>query len=880
MSRKKIRTNNVSLWRNNVQTDEFLLLPLPSILAIIVYSKFISMKTLKKSVTIFTLITLAFASCAKKIPFDEEITIFADKKGVDIVPSMYGVFFEEINHAGDGGLYAELVNNRSFEELEMPKGYHAQSEKLYPKKVPNHLTGEIKNPSYRWTTEPVPAWSLVGDASMTLTKENPKFTSAPNNLKVTIANVTKPVQLINRGYWGMAVKAGEKYHLRTIIRPAANYTGKITAKLLSENGDVIATAEVHVDKNNQWNDSKKTLVPSTTDARAKLALEFESKGTVYIDYVSLFPENTFNGRENGSRADLAEMIAGLKPAFVRWPGGCVVEGITLDNRFEWKKTLGDPAARPGEYSTWGYRCSYGFGYYELLQLCEDLGSEAMFVCNVGIGCQYRMGDASPESEIPYYLDECMDAIEYAIGGIDTEWGAKRAAAGHPEPFPLKYIEIGNENKGAEYEKRFDIFYKAIKAKYPQLVLISNHDLRGIGKIEKTDMIDPHWYETPAFFFNNTTIFDTHPRDKYTVYVGEYACKKEVGSGNMIGALSEAAFITGMERNGDLVTMTSFAPLLENRNDRNWAVNLIWFDTDQVVGRSSYYVQKMFAEHKPDYMVESSQYKGEPKAALLKAGGIGFGAWATQVEYKDVILTDSGRVITPALDQLVSEKGKWTLRDGVLSQRSRETNTKRFLKGFSSNDYTLEFKARKTDGSEGFIIYFGMNNDGSNGFAFNVGGWNNKIATVQEVSRGNADNIVNEVVKFGVETNRWYTIKVDVSPEKAELFVDGELLISYNHKAQPFHYLSSGFDKKTGELILKIVNGENTPYKVKFNLDGMPNVEKIGKVFTLSAIDGKEENSFEEPLKISPVETEYNKFGNLFYYEFQPFSCTILRIKQK
>ena len=243
------------------------------------------------------------------------------------------------------------------------------------------------------------------------------------------------------------------------------------------------------------------------------------------------------------------MLVGLKPAFFRWPGGCVVEGITLDNRFEWKKTLGDPAARPGEYSTWGYRCSYGFGYYEMLQFCEDIGAKAMFVCNVGLGCQFRMGDACGEHDIDFYIDDCLDAIEYALGDESTEWGARRAADGHPAPFPLQYVEIGNENWGAEYDRRFDIFYKTIKEKYPQLTLIYNEmpQRDGASQITKTDMIDPHWYVDPYFFFRNTTLFDSYERGKYEVYVGEYACNRSVGAGNMLGALSEAAFIGGMER---------------------------------------------------------------------------------------------------------------------------------------------------------------------------------------------------------------------------------------------------------------------------------------------------------------------------------------------
>ena len=275
--------------------------------------------------------------------------------------------------------------------------------------------------------------------------------------------------------------------MRTIIRPASDYKGKVTALLLSEQGEVLASAPVDITAAGQWNDLSLAMQPTATSAKGKLALEFDAPGTVYVDYVSLFPEKTFHDRPNGLRKDVAEILEGLHPAFVRWPGGCVVEGISLENRFEWKKSLGDPAARSGEYSTWGYRCSYGFGYHEMLQFCEDIDAKAMFVCNVGLGCQYRMGDASPESKIAYYLDDCMDAIEYAIGDVTTEWGAKRAEQGHPEPFPLQYVEIGNENWGDEYDKRFDIFYTAIKAKYPELILISNHGLGGTGKIAKTDM---------------------------------------------------------------------------------------------------------------------------------------------------------------------------------------------------------------------------------------------------------------------------------------------------------------------------------------------------------------------------------------------------------
>ena len=573
------------------------------------------------------------------------------------------------------------------------------------------------------------------------------------------------------------------------------------------------------------------------------------------------------------------MLNGLHPAFVRWPGGCVVEGISLENRFEWKKTLGDPASRSGEYSTWGYRCSYGFGYHEMLQFCEDINADAMFVCNVGLGCQYRMGDASPESKIAYYLDDCMDAIEYALGDVTTEWGAKRAAQGHPQAFPLKYVEIGNENWGDEYDKRFDIFYKAIKAKYPELILISNHGLGGTGKIAKTDMIDPHWYVNPEFFFQNTTIFDSHPRGKYDAYVGEYACNANVGGGNMRAALSEAAFISGMERNGDLVKMASYAPLLENRNDRSWAVNLIWLDTDQVLGRSSYYVQQMAAENRPTYNVKSNLTMGTPQPLEYEAGRFGFGSWNTQVEFKDVKVTEEdGTAVNLDLNSVADKKGAWMLENGVLSQASLETPTRYIVDGFSGNRYTLECQVRKVGGHEGFFLYFGLSQDDKKGFVYNVAGWNNQSTAVEGVSDGQTTGVVGDRVSQSLENNKWYDVKLVVTPQKSELYMDGKLIVAYAPETTPLQFFSSGYDEATGELIVKVVNAEAEAYPLRVKLDGVSQVEKTGKVISLSAVSDMDENSFEEPKKIYPQESEFKGFGKSFDYAFPPFSYTILRVK--
>lgn len=837
---------------------------------------------MKQNLLCFAAAALLMSSCGGIVP-EEELVINLQEKGAEVAPSMYGIFFEEINHAGDGGLYAELVKNRSFEELEMPEGYYAEGDILHPKEVCNHLTGEVRHGSFRWTTEPVPGWTLQtgenSSAEMKLTKESPKFQSAPNNLKVTIKDASTPVRLVNGGYWGMNLVKDDSYLLRAILRTSADYKGKITALLLSDTDEVLALAPVEVDGSGSWNDVHQTLRPSATAPKGKLALEFDGTGTVSLDYVSLFPEKTFRDRPNGLRNDVAEMLNGLHPAFVRWPGGCVVEGISLENRFEWKKTLGDPASRSGEYSTWGYRCSYGFGYHEMLQFCEDINADAMFVCNVGLGCQYRMGDASPESKIAYYLDDCMDAIEYALGDVTTEWGAKRAAQGHPQAFPLKYVEIGNENWGDEYDKRFDIFYQAIKEKYPELILISNHGLGGTGKIAKTDMIDPHWYVNPEFFFQNTTIFDSHPRGKYDAYVGEYACNADVGGGNMRAALSEAAFISGMERNGDLVKMASYAPLLENRNDRSWAVNLIWLDTDQVLGRSSYYVQQMAAENRPTYNVKSNLTMGTPQPLEYEAGRFGFGSWNTQVEFKDVKVTEEdGTAVNLDLNSVADKKGAWMLENGVLSQASLETPTRYIVDGFSGNRFTLECQVRKVGGHEGFFLYFGLSQDDKKGFVYNVAGWNNQSTAVEGVSDGQTTGVVGDRVSQSLENNKWYDVKLVVTPQKSELYMDGKLIVAYAPETTPLQFFSSGYDEATGELIVKVVNAEAEAYPLRVKLDGVSQVEKTGKVISLSAASDMDENSFEEPKKIYPQESEFKGFGKSFDYTFPPFSYTILRVK--
>ncbi len=826
-----------------------------------------------------------FISCTPKPQTEGEIVVDVSQKGADVSPNMYGVFFEEINHAGEGGLYGELLQNRGFEEKEYPAGYTVKEDKLYPAPVKNHLTGAIKNDGFHWNPDPVPGWSIMSEgkakANMKLTKANPLDGAAPNSLQITIPPSATHTMLINSGFWGIGLKQGQRYNLRFYLR-TSDYKGKLKASLISASGNSLGTRPVTIKDGKGWQEYTLAIGPDQNDPKGKLALCFDGSGTVGVEYVSLFPEKTFKNRPNGMRPDVAEMLEGLHPGFVRWPGGCVVEGITLGNRFEWKKTLGDPMSRSGEYSTWGYRSTYGYGYYEHLQFCEDIGAKAMFVCNIGIGCQARSGDACKEGDVQYYINDVLDAIEYALGDPSTTWGAKRAASGHPAPFPLQFVEIGNENNGPVYNARFDLFYKAIKSKYPQLTLISNHGLGDeVKKIAKTDMIDPHWYVAPDFFFKNATIFDKQPRGEHKIYVGEYACNQGVGGGNMLAALSEAAFITGMERNSDLVTMASYAPLFENRNDRTWPVNLIWIDNMQVVGRTSYYVQKMVSENRPAFNLATTIIpRPDQPIPLVADGYFGVGTWQTQTEYKDFKFTTSdNKVIQPATGEWEKHKGEWTISDSLIAQHSNLDMTQTICNRQPfSGDYTFELKARKTIGNEGFLIYFGMSNENQTGYLFNIGGWGNTQSAMERIEGGQTVGIVSEQLPFAVETNKWYNLKIVRSNQNVTLWIDGKELIRYKSVTALHQFAVTGYDQKSGEVIIKVVNADETPWHPSIKINNGGSVSSEGEIITLSSANLKEENSYEEPLKISPIKSKYTKFSKDFDYEFAPGSFTVLRIK--
>lgn len=815
---------------------------------------------------------------------DGEIKVDFARKGADIPASMYGIFFEEINHSGDGGLYAELVQNRGFEDTSVPEGFRVEDNRLYPPAVCNHLTGNKpgKEMCYRWPAERIPGWQLEQvtgkGASLSLMQEKPLHHATPTSMLIRLPEEGNVVNVKNTGFWGMNIVQGDPYHLRFYIRQHTPFQGNLDVLLVGHDGAVLKKVAVELKAGSAWNEYKMELVPEASDTKAALVFQLAGKGELALDYVSLFPGHTFMNRPNGLRKDVAETLYALKPAFVRWPGGCIVEGISLSNRVKWKETLGDPMTRPGIYDTWGYRATMGFGYHEFLQFCEDIGADGMFVCNVGLGCQGRVGDACTDKELGFYIQDVLDAIEYALGDLTTTWGKKRVESGHPAPFPLKYVEIGNENWGPVYEKRYDIFYKAIKAKYPQLTLISTLGLGGNEKHEKVDMIDPHWYVAPDTFFDMDSIFDQQKRGDYKIYVGEYACNIGVKGGNMRGALGEAAFLTGVERNSDLVQMASYAPLLENVNDRVWPVNLIWVDSYRVMGRSSYYVQKMYADNRPSWNLGTTV--SQPELPVTVQGKIGVGTWETQAEYKDfrIVLPD-GKVEEADLSRIDREwkpiSGTWSFGDGGYTQSESGPMKWAVWEKEWPENCTLEMKARKKGGSEGFLIFFGVNDQ--DGYVLNIGGWGNSATAFERMNNGGLSAMPDKVAQH-IETDRWYDIRISMNRGELTFYLDGEQILQ-TKLTRMNRYAVAGYDEQKEEIVVKMVNAEDTPFDAVVKLDNVK-IEPQGKVITLSALSGNDENSLDQPDKIIPRTQDYDRFEPEFNYRFEPWSFTIFRIKVK
>ena len=517
----------------------------------------------------------------------------------EISDLLMGIFFEDINYSADGGLYAELIQNRDFEY------------------DPSDREGD-KN----WNS--THSWKLEGEnATFTISTSDPIH---PNNPHYAVLKTNQPgAALTNTGFDGIALKAGEKYDFSLFARiPEGSKSGKLLVRLVDADGTVQGETTVTV-SSRSWK-TYKAVLTAKTSADTRLELRPQSAGEIELDMISLFPQNTFKGRKNGLRPDLAQTLADMHPRFVRFPGGCVAHGDGLKNIYQWKNTIGPLEARKPARNLWGYHQSMGLGYYEYFQFCEDIGAEPLPVLAAGVPCQnsachgdLRGGQQGgiPMSEMGAYIQDILDLIEWANGDArKTKWGKIRAESGHPKPFNLKYIGIGNEDLITDvFEERFTMIYLAIKEKYPEMIVVGT-----VGPFnEGTDyvegwkladklgvpMVDEHYYQSPGWFLHNQDFYDKYDRSKKTkVYLGEYATHISGRRANMETALTEALYLTALERNGDVVHMTSYAPLLAKDGRTQWNPDLIYFNNREVRPTTGYYVQKLYGQHAGDHYIPS------------------------------------------------------------------------------------------------------------------------------------------------------------------------------------------------------------------------------------------------------------------------------------
>lgn len=540
----------------------------------------------------------SFVSVSSAIAQDKcIITIKADKPTAEIQPTMWGVFFEDINMGADGGIYAELVKNRSF---------------------------EFYKPLMGWKIEQ----KQFNEGAVLVLNRQENNTANPRFVRITANNASKgSLGLINEGFRCMGIKKDLRYDFSVMYRQPA--TGiKMHIELINAKNEIIGnTVLIPSEVGMDWKKQAISFQSNATEPKAKLNIWFEGNGVIDLDMISLFPEDTWKKRPGGMRADMIQLLADMKPGFIRFPGGCIVEGHELATRYQWKKTIGPIEERQLIVNRWNtefahrptpdYFQTFGLGFFEYFQLAEDIGAAPLPILNCGMACQFNTAEVVPTDQLDPYVEDALDLIEFANGNVNTKWGKVRSAMGHPEPFNLKMLGVGNENWGPQYIERLKIFQKAIKEKYPEIKLITSSGtdpdgdrfdyLNGELRKMKADVIDEHYYRRPEWFLQNAARYDNYDRNGSKIFAGEYAAQSDKtvsveNKNNLRTAIAEAAFLTGIERNADVVVMASYAPLFAHVDGWQWTPDLIWVDNLRSYGSANYQVQKLYSTNKGTHIV--------------------------------------------------------------------------------------------------------------------------------------------------------------------------------------------------------------------------------------------------------------------------------------
>ena len=856
---------------------------------------------------------------------DYQLSIDADNEVHDISDMLYGIFFEDINFAADGGLYAEKVINRSFEYGEL-----AENDELH-------------------------GWSGVGNAQFSVVKDSSDGLNANNRNYLVINNTSSEKSgVANKGFLeGMAIEKDVTYDFSVYAKGLDGYTGDITVRLIA--GNEIAGETTVNAITADWAKYEAKITSSLTATSQVFLQVLIGNGKAALDMVSLFPPTYKN---HGTRLDLAQKLAELEPEFLRFPGGCVIEGWDKETAYSWKDSIGvgedglplefngkygDIAARTYGTNLWTnisitddpLPCymSYGLGFYEYFQLAEDIGAVGVPVITAGLYCQMR-GKGPVDmytEEFAQYIQDMVDLVEFCRGDETTTWGKVRASLGHPEPFELKYICIGNENEGEDYFERYEAFLERFleeKEKNPELYegleliystgaadatqssnyynsyvnakdYIDNHD---ITINEFAGATDQHYYNLPSWFLQNTDHYDeenysrdvdsmtaTHYGGAINVFLGEYAAK----SNRLESALAEAAYMTGLERNGDIVRMAAYAPLFGNLTATHWAPNLIWFNNHLSTGSINYYMQKLFSTNAGTALL-STDFAGADIPDEDLKGMVGLGTWYTSAEFDNVKVTDNETGKTLDKDKFSipnfwwnwkqASDGDWEIKGGKLTQKAteipyHELGASAYFGDTAWSNYTYTFEATKLNGAEGFYIPF-LIQDSQNLFFWNIGGWNNTQSGLQRIENGvKTGGIPGTMNNFTVEDGVTYQIKIVVDGTTIKGYIDDELQFTYDASTTNAECYQVVSTDESGDVIIKLVNVTGSDRAVAIDLSGMESISSNAKVYQVKGdsldndnILGAEEDCVMEEFTVDGISEKFN-------YTVPQYSATVIRISK-
>lgn len=776
-----------------------------------------------------------------------QMTINTQKEG-EALGDLFGIFFEDLNHAADGGLYGELIQNRSFE------------------------FDSIDHPSYHALT----AWEKVESpgSRMMLSVQctRPIHHNNPHYLVLEVLETKEGAGIKNLGYnSGITLRQGDAYRFSCFAAHDGRRDLEVEVSLETMVGEVLEQKSICV-KDKNWKCYELILVPQATCTEGRLVIKMKDIGRLYLDMVSLFPCQTYKNRINGMRKDIAELLEDLRPKFMRFPGGCLVHDGSLcaedrDSLYRWKNTIGKVEERPSKRNNWGYNQTLGLGFYEYFLLSEDLGAKPLPVLPAGYDPHHQR--KVPLDALDEWIQDALDLIEFANGGVETTWGKKRAELGHAKPFNLEYIGIGNEEVQEGFFERYPYFHKAIKEKYPHIKIINTSGPFAAGseydrgwesaRTHQSDLVDEHYYQAPEWFLAHHHRYDRFDKEGPKVFLGEYAS----WGNTWYNALVEASYMIGLERNAPAVGLACYAPMLCNVDYVNWKPDMIWFNNHQVFGTANYYVQKLFMNHQGDVKLDL-QVEGLPDKEVQNIPLIGEVTLTPVVNtvalYKDIYIKneDTGEIIT-------------------VEAFTMEPTSKEIVLGtVEAKNYTIGMKAKRIDGKRGFMIRFSKK-DAANKLNWEIGGWQNMDAVLTE-DVNNRNSCLTQR-SFSVETEVEYELQLQVRDRHITTFINGEKVNETLHlpvMIEPLYY-SASKDLQTGEIILKVINVREESCSAVIDLMNAEGNQIKGNVYYMGGYALEAENSFEQPRLVSPKHSRIEIDKKDLEYIFPGQSITIFRL---